>query len=266
MAAWKYYAAERARHPKALAHKLTRSQMVEFSGKLALHFGEQPVPVFFSDRKDVDGAHAAPPLPMKAKRKFDTLSGKYVIVRVPVRTRKFQRPDWSCYSSSDKVLVYGVNMFDALTVAHEVAHYLVRQNYYASVRAGTRKGKYVSHGVEHREQVDKCVAVLTKMLHSAEVFTATFTKENGQFVEVPPGRPSVYRFSDIFPVPVTLTTAPVPPADPVAAFFDSLPPLLTCPCCNATLPKMNFGVRVMKRDANNVPTVIRRQSYCRACR
>ena len=244
MAAWKYYAAERARHPKALAHKLTRSQMVEFSGKLAEHFGSKAIPVFFSDCVNADGTASAPQFPKRLKTTFDRLSGTYKTVEVANRTRKFKNSNWSFFwrwSDTTKFFTYGVTMFNALTLAHEVAHYLAHEEYRLHCAAG-RNRTYVPHGTAHAEWVDTCVAALFEMLPPADVvpFTVTFTKENGQFVETP--------------------------KDPVAAFFDSLPPLLTCPCCNATLPKMNFGVRVMKRDANNVPTVIRRQSYCRACR
>jgi hypothetical protein len=55
-------------------------------------------------------------------------------------------------------------------------------------------------------------------------------------------------------------------ADPVAAFYKTLPDFLTCPHCNGTKPKSDFGVRVMKKDAEGNPAVIRRQSWCRGCR
>lgn len=52
----------------------------------------------------------------------------------------------------------------------------------------------------------------------------------------------------------------------VAAAMRDLPARATCPKCGRSRKKEMFGVRVMKRDAQGVPLVVRRQSYCRECR
>ena len=52
----------------------------------------------------------------------------------------------------------------------------------------------------------------------------------------------------------------------IAAAMRDLPNRLKCPKCGRRRSKMMFGLRVMKRDANGVPLVIRRQSYCGSCR
>ncbi len=55
--------------------------------------------------------------------------------------------------------------------------------------------------------------------------------------------------------------------DPVVAAFLALPAILRCPKCNTDKPKIEFGVRVMSRDAvTKLPIKIARQSYCRSCR
>lgn len=223
MPAYKYYAREVVRHAEAKAAKVTRHQMVELTEALCFEFNQRALPVYFSDRLDSVG------LPMKPASAFHDAA---------LSQRIFKKANWSWFSHAG-FFSYGVAMFDVLTVAHEVAHYLHRQECKRENR------KYVPHGKEHAMWVDRCVAFLKRAC--PEIFTpktetlqVAFTKVAGEIVEVA--------------------------KDPIKAFYDSLPERLTCPCCNATLPKMNFGVRVMKRDADNNPTAIRRQSYCRACR
>lgn len=237
MAAYKYYAAENARHFVAKAAKITRTQVVELANKMSEHFGRKPLPVYFSDYMDVTGTQPAQP-PQSKRFKYDHRQGKYITVFR--NTRKFQKPDWSWFSHNG-FLSFGVRMFDVLTVAHEVSHYL----HFEECQA--RETKYVPHGKDHAAWVDRCVEWAKSTFPEffapelrKETFSFTFKKVDGEIFEVA--------------------------KDPIKAFYDSLPERLTCPCCNATLPKMNFGVRVMKRDADNNPTVIRRQSYCRACR
>ena len=52
----------------------------------------------------------------------------------------------------------------------------------------------------------------------------------------------------------------------LAGALRKLPSRLACPKCGKTRPKEMFGLRVMKRDVRGIPVVIRRQSYCAACR
>lgn len=227
MAAYKYYARERARHSEALAIKFTREQMIEMSDALSRHFNRAPLPVYFSDTPKQDPSTATNLGSMSRTTAF----------RLWRHRRLYSKTNWSWFNPAG-FLSYGTGMFNLLTVAHEVAHYLHDQE------CKSQNRKVVPHGKEHAMWVDRCVAALKTMVPAVqpavETLSVAFTKVAGEIVEIA--------------------------KDPIKAFYDSLPERLTCPCCNATLPKMNFGVRVMKRDANNIPTVIRRQSYCRTCR
>lgn len=51
-----------------------------------------------------------------------------------------------------------------------------------------------------------------------------------------------------------------------AAAMRALPRRAKCPRCGKTKGREAFGLRVMARDEREVPTVIRRQSHCSACR
>lgn len=51
-----------------------------------------------------------------------------------------------------------------------------------------------------------------------------------------------------------------------AAAMRALPKLITCPKCKRRRPRDAYGVRVMARDDQGVPTRIARQSYCSTCR
>lgn len=50
------------------------------------------------------------------------------------------------------------------------------------------------------------------------------------------------------------------------AAYNALPAELTCPCCQATKSKAEFGVRVVKKDEAGNPLKAVRQSRCRSCR
>ena len=52
----------------------------------------------------------------------------------------------------------------------------------------------------------------------------------------------------------------------MAAAFEELPQRLTCPKCKRSRTKGSFGLRVIARSAQGVPTRIARQSWCRDCR
>jgi hypothetical protein len=45
-----------------------------------------------------------------------------------------------------------------------------------------------------------------------------------------------------------------------------LPLRIVCPKCGKNRPRKFFGLRVMKRDGQGLPTAIRRQSWCSTCR
>lgn len=261
MTAYKYYAAERARYADLQQAHLGRQKTVDLVNSLCDYFGRPRLPILFSDGYDVTGTRK-----VSRKRRnnwsFFSTGASEAAKKVRAERNAMRRSNGLRALSplKERCFSFGNTMLQARTAAHEVAHYLHFMEYEdlgAKWRPGTGSLKpriTQWHGSEHEAWMARCVEATVKLGYGpkptvvvkphAEVpvvnFTVTFTKVEGEIVETP--------------------------KDPVAAFFDSLPPLLTCPCCNATLPKMNFGVRVMKRDANNVPTVIRRQSYCRACR
>lgn len=135
-------------------------------------------------------------------------------------------------------IVYHPSMLSALTVAHEVAHYV---DDYRAKQAKRRRGRW--HSVAHRKLTDQAV----EALKTHPKFQAFFTGEAK-------------------PVVPKTEVDPTAAAQLINEFYNKLPEKLTCPCCNATIPKLNFGVRVMKKDAQGLPLVIRRQSYCKACR
>lgn len=153
---------------------------------------------------------------------------------------------------------YGINMQSVLTVAHEVAHYLHWKNFRKAFDAWVenpskstpipKRGRW--HGEEHSRLVDECVELLKKNGYLSPRWIAT---PEGKLVVSDPPVNQQYR-------PKT------PIEDLVAKTYAGLPDLLTCPCCSATLPKTNFGVRVIKKSPEGRPLVVRRQSYCRACR
>lgn len=56
------------------------------------------------------------------------------------------------------------------------------------------------------------------------------------------------------------------PSNMVEKFFDELPDMLDCKKCQAVLPKVDIGIRVMKRNKDGSPKYVSRQSYCKKCR
>lgn len=52
---------------------------------------------------------------------------------------------------------------------------------------------------------------------------------------------------------------------PLVRVFHAAPRRIVCPKCREVLDKKSFGVRVMSRRADGVPTV-QMQSYCERCR
>ena len=141
-------------------------------------------------------------------------------------------------------IVYHPTMLSVLTVAHEVAHYV------DDVRAKQAKIRRIKwHSAAHRSLTDQGVGALKRDPRFAPLFA----------------NPGAVPVKKVDPQPCETEVATVS-ANKINEFYASLPEKLTCPCCNAHIPKRNFGVRVMKRDENGVPVVIRRQSYCKACR
>lgn len=234
MAAYRYYSEENKRHALARATRLTRERMVLASKALFMAYNLPEIPVRFSDNSGKKGRKGG---------------GNW---------------SWFWYKKGQpKDICYGVNMLEALTVAHEVAHYIHFMEQKAkraafkpvkterSIGAGvtvtdvTQFKKERPHGPRHIELVDECVGILVKQGFM----------QNPLAMKQEPAMP-------VMPVPAPVKA----PSDPAAAFFDALPAVLFCPCCKAHKPKEAFGVRVMKRDDKGVPTVVRRQSYCRECR
>ena len=161
----------------------------------------------------------------------------------------------SWYRSGSKLLgrepeiVYHPTMLTPLTVAHEVGHYI------DEVRCREAKVRRVRfHSVKHRQITDESVQVLKLHKLFSPLFTDKVARDSAAL-------DAVLKHGIDFEV--TIATAQ---AQLVNEFYAKLPEKLTCPCCNAHIPKQNFGVRVMKRDAAGIPLVIRRQSYCKSCR
>lgn len=242
----KYYADENRRHHVAESIKLSFQACADLTKWLCEHFGLDPLQVSLLDRKS---------------KRFS-------------RIRKTK----SWYSGGvKKEIVYDPSMLTPLTVAHEWAHYahdVDRRKRYAEVKAKWEANKhYIDafgnlrvrpfpmraekwHGPEHRIFVEKAVQAL-KALPALQKY----------FAETPEGEMA----REELKLQEVLRNGLDPIAKPdhkevVQKFFESLPEKLTCPCCSATLPKKNFGVRVMKRDANGMPVKMRAQSYCGACR
>ena len=148
-------------------------------------------------------------------------------------------------------IVYHPTMLTPLTVAHEVAHYIddVR-----SKQAKVRRVRF--HSAAHRALTDQGVEAIKTHPDFKQLFA---TDHKGDIARDIAALESVLVHGDSTEVATASALA-------VTKFYDSLPEKLTCPCCEAHIPKKNFGVRVMKRDALGVPVIIRRQSYCKACR
>ena len=206
----KYYARENTRHAVAEKVKGDFNTIVEMSKALFKHFRVPAIPIQLMDKK--------------------------------IKEFRRQRKAKSWYQPGGFIrkakIVYHPTMLSALTVAHEVAHYVddVRKK-----QAKRRRGRW--HSVAHRKLTDQAVEVLK----THPKFQAFFTGE-------------------ATPVVPKVEADPTAAAQLINEFYNKLPEKLTCPCCNATIPKLNFGVRVMKKDAQGLPLVIRRQSYCKACR
>jgi len=251
----KYYQVENQRHALVESVKLDFEAIKRLNRVLFTHFGVEPITVTLLDQN----------------------------------TKRFSRvkKTKSWYSShGTKELVYHPSMLTPLTVAHEVAHYLhdldrrkryteARAKWEAARREADANGRPFSyrfpmknekwHGPEHRRFVDEGVEVLKKALpqYFAETPEAEVARDELKLQELlRTGTPAPVTTSVLVS---TLVHTP-DSKDVVQKFFETLPEKLTCPCCKAHIPKQNFGVRVMKRDANGVPTKMRAQSWCRACR
>lgn len=99
----KYYAEENRRHPAAHHTVLTRDQMVAATKLLYQAYELPELPIYFSD--------APPPGRRKSRGNYSWFScGK--------RYRRLSR-----------YISYGADMLTALTVAHEVAHYVRHESY-----------------------------------------------------------------------------------------------------------------------------------------
>lgn len=146
-------------------------------------------------------------------------------------------------------IVYHPTMLTPLTVAHEVGHYI------DDVRCKTAKIRRVRfHSAKHRRITDESVEVLKLHKLFSPLFTDKVARDSAAL-------DAVLKHGVDFEVDVNTAKAQL-----VNEFYAKLPEKLTCPCCQAHIPKQNFGVRIMKTDAAGVPTIIRRQSYCKSCR
>lgn len=241
MAYLKYYADENRRHKIAEEVKLSFTACAALTAWLCKYFNLEVHSVTLLDRKS---------------KRFS-------------RVKKTK----SWYASGTHEIVYHPSMLNPLTVAHEVAHYAhdmdrkrrfreTREKYDQAVKEGKnvryfrfRKEKW--HGPEHRAFVEKGIAAL-KTLPALQRY----------FAETPEGElaRTDLAFQEALRNGLDPVAVPRNDGDVVQKFYESLPENLTCPCCKFHGHKLNFGVRVIKRDANGVPVKMRAQSYCKACR
>lgn len=222
----KYYAKENRRHADVEKVKGTFEMAVKMSKALFKHFHVAPITVKLLDKKKKE---------FKRRRKTKSWFSK-----------------WAGPKGTPQI-VYHKDMLTPLTVAHEVAHYVDSER---QKMAKVRRHRW--HGVAHRNLTDQGVAVLKRHPEFRSYFEDP-TKAKNEVVR------------DTVNVALQLANTGAPTIEMLSKkmvqdFFDSLPERLTCASCTATLPKMNFGVRVMKRDANGLPAKMRSQSYCKACR
>ncbi len=227
----KYYRDENIRHHHALRSPLSRSGVKETTLDLCRHFGVPEIEVGYTDEH------------VKHRR----------------RTRKVK----SWYSPGYGEIVYHPSMFNVLTVAHEFAHawhdklfkdkiaaWNTKRNEFERIHGDNRHFSVPypkparSHGPEHAVLVDRAVAYL---------------KSRGL---MPP------LTTPVAPA-ITAPAAPPPPQSAVRAAFDrfyaGLKPWQTCTKCGQTKGKKHFGIRVLSRDLNNVPTKMVRAPHCRGC-
>lgn len=194
-----------------------------------------------------------------AKAMTDALCKHFRVPKIKVKLFSRQDPEFkrlrkvqSWYKGGQKAkIVYHPTMLTPLTVAHEVAHYVddVR-----SKQAKVRRVRW--HSAVHRALTDQGVAAIKAHPSFERLFDNGIL---GMLARDTVAVESAMAHGDDAEVATASAQA-------VNKFYDSLPEKLTCPCCNAHIPKRNFGVRVMKRDTLGVPVIIRRQSYCKACR
>lgn len=181
-------------------------------------------------------------------------------IKVVFHKKRGQRGTWSWYRMEamkkagkgfklrPEHIDLSLNMLNYLTVAHEFAHYIHHHEF--KTRRDTARAKKQPyrrerwHGPEHREITDAAIAYLEKLgrVKGVEAVKAV--------------------------VDELLTPAAVADAIDVARrqFMATLPGSAECPKCKHTLRQDDFGVRVMKKDANGLPLRLSRQSYCKACR
>lgn len=221
----RYYSRENVRHAEADQVKGDLDLAISMTRVLCRHF-------------------RVPTIKVKLFRKG---SGEFKRLR---KVQSWYRPG-SVVSGRAPVIVYHPTMLSALTVAHEVGHYVDDTR---CKQAKVRRVRW--HSAQHRALVDQGVEAL-KTHHK---FRVLFDKgTSGVMARYDAAFKNVLVHGDS----TELATAT---AKLINEFYAKLPEKLTCPCCNAHIPKQNFGVRVMKKDAQGLPLVIRRQSYCKACR
>jgi hypothetical protein len=272
MAYLKYYADENRRHHIAESIKLSFTACAALTAWLCKHFNLETNKVTLLDRKT---------------KRFSRVS----------KTK-------SWFSSGTNEIVYHPSMLNPLTVAHEVAHYAHNEDRKRRYKEAKEKhdqrlkqeeARYQQesatyselvkklspleaerlptpqrprysyfrfpkekwHGPEHRIFVERAVTALKTLpalqRYFAETPEAALAREELKLQ-------AVLR-DGLDPVAV-----PRNDGDLVQKFFETLPEKLTCPCCKFHGHKMNFGVRVIERDASGVPVKMRAQSYCKSCR
>ncbi len=226
----KYYVAERARHADVQAVTLTFPQCEQMIDMLCCHFGMPRIPVKL--RTGGSTSHFIPPRRRYSKRLKKVVDKGLIIRMLP-------------------------SMLQARTTCHEWAHYA----HYLDHK-GSSKPRVI-HGEEHKAWMEKAVEFVKSTILYQQAKNAVSSKRMDTLKEIQ-GTVVAYQFK--IDKGLAADVNPVIPVGPIQAAFDALPDALTCPKCAREKHKSHFGVRVMSRDAANVPTKIVRQSYCRSCR
>lgn len=242
----KYYADENAKYRALRDTKLTDEEALKAYAKLFRHFGVPPIRIEFKNKGR--NAHYNPFYKrirlIRSWMNWKTLAHEFAHYLDDVKRNdeiaklKSQLRPWSAnMSDADKEY----NRWNATKRAKiENAHW---------------------HGRRHEKLMARVIAYIEKKGWN------TGSLKPMKTIVVEPVLHQVLGITTPSPVqPPAGPWNPFAADDARAAFYESLDESFTCPKCHIEKHKAEFGVRVMKKDADGKPLKISRQSYCRQCR